>query len=485
MQILSLSVFLFIFTTNALLRSFTFDFSTLDWDEVTYIMMGEGIRQGMIPFVDLWDIKPIGLYLIYTVANSLLGYNLETVRVLTLFFISLSAFGFFCILKKYNFWLAIFISNFFQLGFIFLPSGLAGNTEVFFIFFQIWGVYFFFRKSLLFQSLGAFLIGYAFIIKYIIIFEIIGICFVFLFYNLHRNRYNINKNLLVVSIPLLFLCLPFLLVGMTYWLLGHWDAYWNMLVILSTQYSVPKTILEKLVFISKFFQSYAFILPMLAFLTLLLLNYKTISKLNLINKLSFLGFVWFTTACIGASWTGYQYEHYLLALLPGFHMFLAGILIPTMRRINKKKLFRLSLTFIIITFIVVYSYTKEIRKILKTLPDTPKLISHDLKEKSIQSLFIASGTHTPYVLLNIFPPIKYIQPYNYSTEVFAKKIGLNIDEIIQAVANSNVDAIQFCNRDSDEFSMRLFPKIEDRYHLFKKYFPNCEVYLSEKCNQTK
>ena len=156
MQILSLSVFLFIFTTNALLRSFTFDFSTLDWDEVTYIMMGEGIRQGMIPFVDLWDIKPIGLYLIYTVANSLLGYNLETVRVLTLFFISLSAFGFFCILKKYNFWLAIFISNFFQLGFIFLPSGLAGNTEVFFIFFQIWGVYFFLENPCYFNLLGHF-----------------------------------------------------------------------------------------------------------------------------------------------------------------------------------------------------------------------------------------------------------------------------------------------------------------------------------------
>ncbi|WP_208720709.1 hypothetical protein [Leptospira jelokensis] len=74
------TLLLSLFSFGYYFRSFTFNVSVLDWDEITYFIMGKGILLGQIPYVDLWDIKPIGIYLIHAISLFVLPYDPVTLR---------------------------------------------------------------------------------------------------------------------------------------------------------------------------------------------------------------------------------------------------------------------------------------------------------------------------------------------------------------------------------------------------------------------
>jgi hypothetical protein len=56
---------LLVYTLLALmLRAFTFGSPTIQIDEQFYLLVGDRMLHGALPFVDIWDRKPIGLFLI-------------------------------------------------------------------------------------------------------------------------------------------------------------------------------------------------------------------------------------------------------------------------------------------------------------------------------------------------------------------------------------------------------------------------------------
>ncbi len=62
-------------------RVWTFGNPLLGMDEQFYVLVGERLLQGQLPYVDIWDRKPIGLFLIYGFANRaicdpIIGYQL-------------------------------------------------------------------------------------------------------------------------------------------------------------------------------------------------------------------------------------------------------------------------------------------------------------------------------------------------------------------------------------------------------------------------
>lgn len=64
-----------------LYRSQHFGSPDIDFDEPFYLLVGERMVQGALPYVDIWDRKPIGLFLIYAAAalpggNPFLNYQL-------------------------------------------------------------------------------------------------------------------------------------------------------------------------------------------------------------------------------------------------------------------------------------------------------------------------------------------------------------------------------------------------------------------------
>lgn len=54
---------------------------TIDWDESTLIIMGRGIRDGLLPYDRIWDSKPPLAYAAYAGAIELLGRSVAALRV--------------------------------------------------------------------------------------------------------------------------------------------------------------------------------------------------------------------------------------------------------------------------------------------------------------------------------------------------------------------------------------------------------------------
>ncbi len=55
------------------IRAIQFGNPVIDFDEQFYLLVGDRILHGAVPFVDIWDRKPVGLYLIYSGARLLGG----------------------------------------------------------------------------------------------------------------------------------------------------------------------------------------------------------------------------------------------------------------------------------------------------------------------------------------------------------------------------------------------------------------------------
>lgn len=62
-----------IVTCSLLLRIWWFGSPVVDHDEQFYSLVGREMLAGKLPYVDIWDRKPIGLFLIYAAAHGLFG----------------------------------------------------------------------------------------------------------------------------------------------------------------------------------------------------------------------------------------------------------------------------------------------------------------------------------------------------------------------------------------------------------------------------
>ncbi len=63
-------------------------------DQSIYALVGEGVLHGKMPYRDLWDFKPPGIFLIYALAQALFGRGMVAIRVLEVIGLLASVFGF-------------------------------------------------------------------------------------------------------------------------------------------------------------------------------------------------------------------------------------------------------------------------------------------------------------------------------------------------------------------------------------------------------
>jgi 4-amino-4-deoxy-L-arabinose transferase-like glycosyltransferase len=68
-----LPVLLFIAAASLLIRIWWMDNPVVDHDEQFYSYVATGMLDGQVPYVDVWDRKPVGLFLLYEAAHALLG----------------------------------------------------------------------------------------------------------------------------------------------------------------------------------------------------------------------------------------------------------------------------------------------------------------------------------------------------------------------------------------------------------------------------
>ena len=99
---IAVAVNLFLFSSTSPIHSIL----NLQYDEVTYNLMGKGIKYGRIPYIDLSDHKGIYLYIVYALANIISETNHIGMFVVSVFiFYAIALFAFkisYLLLKRCN-----------------------------------------------------------------------------------------------------------------------------------------------------------------------------------------------------------------------------------------------------------------------------------------------------------------------------------------------------------------------------------------------
>jgi 4-amino-4-deoxy-L-arabinose transferase-like glycosyltransferase len=154
--------------------------SVLDWDESLYFLMAQQWRLGHLPYTTIWDNKPIGIYAIFAGFQAVFGDGIFAIRFATVVFVSVLAFTVFKITQELTAnrqaaWLAgaalvlCSLSN----------DGLSANTELFMATFTALAV-----LAALTTDRGllvGLLLGAAFMVKYVAVFEAPVVFLLFLF----------------------------------------------------------------------------------------------------------------------------------------------------------------------------------------------------------------------------------------------------------------------------------------------------------------
>lgn len=91
-----ISILIFTFT----LRSPFFFQDVIDWDESTFILMGQSILDGHLPYTEVWDNKPPLLFAVFAVFIKIFGQNIVGIRVAGAICVSISAFFLYLTLEK-------------------------------------------------------------------------------------------------------------------------------------------------------------------------------------------------------------------------------------------------------------------------------------------------------------------------------------------------------------------------------------------------
>lgn len=168
-------------------------------DEGIYLTIGQAIRKGVVPYLQIHDNKPPLLYYLAALGQTVFGF-----RLILLLMMAVTIFVFYKLVKlilKDGFHAKIAVVLFIILTSIPLLEGNIANSEIFMLLPTIAGIYFIFKgKTNLNYFWAGLLLGIAFTLKMPVIIELIfiGIWIIVSKFKKEKIR-NIFENLVMVA----------------------------------------------------------------------------------------------------------------------------------------------------------------------------------------------------------------------------------------------------------------------------------------------
>lgn len=207
----------------------------VDVDEQFYLLVGDRMLHGAIPYVDIWDRKPIGLFLIYAAARALGETGIVQYQLLAL--ISAAATAWTIRMNALRLGASqkgAWLSGLAYLLWIDLLGGVGGQAPVFFNFPMAVAGGFIIRqfatpaaegRALIRAGLGCMLlVGIAIQIKYTALFEGVFFGLVLLFLA-HRRRLQPLATVLFGGAMVAVALMPTGLALASYWWIGHANEF--------------------------------------------------------------------------------------------------------------------------------------------------------------------------------------------------------------------------------------------------------------------
>jgi hypothetical protein len=228
--------FAILMAVAVVLRCDTFGDPNLHGDEVFYHQVGIAMHHGVLPYVDVWDRKPFGLfalfYLITAVSAAPVAYQLAA----TLFAAG-TAFVVGLIAKRWTGWQGALLAGVCYLLWLGPLQGFGGQSPIFYNLFIATAAWLVLgalprlnRGERPRQVLAAMLLGgLAITIKTSAVVEA-GALGLLCTWALYRSGIGLGRTLAAASGWALIGVAPSFAIAVCYWLSGHWSEFWHAMV---------------------------------------------------------------------------------------------------------------------------------------------------------------------------------------------------------------------------------------------------------------
>jgi 4-amino-4-deoxy-L-arabinose transferase-like glycosyltransferase len=422
-------LFLLLFTALAVLvRFLSFRFSVIDPDESTYLVIAQELLKGQTFYVDVWDTKPIGIFLIFAGIIGTLGHSIVSARLAAAVTIGLTAFLLYLAARRWNpqnrlAWIA-------GLAYILASSvhrwNFAANTEIFFNLFTALGLFFFLgKKGRSNFFLTGLVFGLGFIIKYFVVFDLLAI-WIFYLLTVIRERQAFRIQELgwnTASMGLGFL-LPFSAVVLYYWQNGLFSGFWFATYVVPGRYAEGFSFSEALNYFANFHLVYA---------PLVILAYAVIIR-GSDRPLAWLGTIWLVLVWVILILPGKFFFHYYFQLLVPLCFLLPGIAGVEIK-VAKVPTHTLQALLAVLAIGFLAWNTGSQARLFIRVPDVRRDVAAYLESRMTkEDILYCNKSAVLYFLLEKSPPVKYVHPTLLTNPAHYGALGIDPEEELRRVA---------------------------------------------------
>ena len=287
-----------------------------DFDEQLYFLAGDRMWSGDIPFVDIWDRKPVGLFLIYAAIRFLGGDGIPQYQLVAAVFAIATGWLVYCIALRFSSWKGALCAGLIYVLYLRALNSNVGQTETFLMLFCV-GTMLLAIKSLetdddglikRYAMASMLVMGLALQVKYTVLPQCVFFGLFFLWRMGSRGSYAValTKNVLpFVTLGLL----PTALVAAYYFAIGHFeDFFYANFTSIFDRGKLSGQILEYCII-----RSAIMLLP----LSILALSAWLERDRKTSNATAFAAIGIWALACLsGIIMTGSIYIHYCVPLVP-------------------------------------------------------------------------------------------------------------------------------------------------------------------------
>lgn len=231
------TVFLILFLTSFFLRLPFFFRDYIDRDESTFILMGQSMVDGYLPYMELWDVKPPLIFLFFAGIIAVFGKSFIAIRLVAVLVVAITSFFSFKITeklssKKVSLWVGIFA--------VFLQSALGSlqglMSEQVCMLFLMFGLFIlmYYSKAYHYLAAGLFL-GIAVMIKLNMAFTLLFVG-LYLLYDAFQKK-EFTKGMLRAFLYGTGIISIILLTIAPYYFIGEADLWWRSVVEAPLKYT--------------------------------------------------------------------------------------------------------------------------------------------------------------------------------------------------------------------------------------------------------
>lgn len=374
--------------------------AVLDWDESLYFLMAAQWRAGHLPYTTIWDNKPIGIYAIFAIFQALIP-GIAAIRVATIACVAVLAFTVFKITESLT---ASRIAAAAAAIVLLIGSlsndGLSANTELFMASFTALAMLAALKTRAGF--LTGLLLGLAFMVKYVMLFEAVVVLAVLL-----RRQ----PKLRIVGAAILGGALPLACAIALYAHAGRLGLWWDCSVLANLRRgAAPITRAALSYALSTQFWRWGMLYLCALALGVTALRHRRGSDILLT--------AWLFTALLGASAAKTFYDHFFLEALP----VLCVIFGVSLARIPAGGWARPAFSLLILAQPIWAARTLLGNSIT---PDIPARIAADLRPAHPASLYVFDSEPIIYALTGTTPPTRYVLPSTLTGNFLPAVAGVN------------------------------------------------------------